>query len=553
VDSYVGNAPTHQVSAPCCGKPNMSNRLRIGHRAIALRFPTEIRASEGKATQRNWDRRMFAKPLSQPIQVLGCLAFGGDLSMGQPIDHSPRTALLANKILMELGYGVDVASRAGALSLIRWAGCTANAQGFAELFGDDIACRAAIIENRNPLAGKGQLSGPLDVYLRPLAMAQCEATIEIVKQLGLSSDVGVGASDLFEHWNGSGIPAGKKHEDVNLLAQVVSLASDTEILSRVFGLGKALHAIESRGGAYYDPALARVAQKHAPDWLSELSQIDAWPEAAFNAENALVNSEISADGLTRLLADYADLKVPRHFQVSRKASEMTATVTSMIGMRGGAALRVERAALFHGLGRVAVPNATLEREGMLTEADNEYTRLIPYWTERILKRAPDFETEATLAAQAFERLDGTGFPKGLRGRALSEEAQVLQSCVFVATSWHEQNCRESKEFDAIERRISAEVTAGRLNKLYTDAALAACGRRKVPPLRSQSMTLHITDREREVLVYLARGLTNKEIARVLSISPSTAGTHVENLYRKLEVSTRAAAALAALRLDLVDI
>src|SRR6202000_156547 len=119
--------------------------------------------------------------------------------------------------------------------------------------------------------------GPLDVYLRPLAVAQCEATIKMTKQLGLSTDVAAGASDLFEHWNGSGIPAGKKHEDVNLLAQVVSLASDTEILSRVFGLGKALHAIESRGGTYYDPVLVRVIEQHAPTWLSELSQIDAWP------------------------------------------------------------------------------------------------------------------------------------------------------------------------------------------------------------------------------------------------------------------------------------
>ena len=496
---------------------------------------------------------MFAKPLSQPIQVLGCLAFGGDLSMGQPIDHSPRTALLANRILMELGYGPDVASRAGALSLIRWAGCTANAQGFAELFGDDIACRAAIIENRNPLTGKGQLSGPLDLYLRPLAMAQCEATIEMVKQLGLSPDIGAGASDLFEHWNGSGIPAGKKHEDVNLLAQVVSLASDTEILSRVFGLAKALHTIESRGGTHYDSALARVAEKHAPIWLSELSQIDAWSEAAFSAESALVSDETSPDSLVCLLADYADLKVPRHFQVSRKVSEMAAIVTSMLGLHSETALRIRRAALLHGLGRVAVPNGTLEKEGMLTEADNEYMRLIPYWTDRILKRAPDFETEAVLAAQAFERLDGTGFPKGLKGRSLSEEARVLQSCVFVATSWHDQNCRGAKDLDAVQRRITAEVTAGRLDKHCTDAALAACGMRKAPSLRTQSMALHITDREREVLVCLARGLTNKEIARALSISPSTAGTHVENLYRKLEVSTRAAAALAALRLDLVDI
>jgi HD-GYP domain-containing protein (c-di-GMP phosphodiesterase class II) len=495
---------------------------------------------------------MFTRPLSLPIQVLGCLAFGGDLSMGQPIDHSPRTALLASRLTTQLGYGLDVASCAGTLSLIRWAGCTANAQGFAELFGDDIACRAAIIEYRNPLAGKGELPGPLDLYLRPLAMAQCEATVEMANQLGLSPAVGAGALDLFEHWNGSGIPAGKSHEDVDLLAQIVALASDMEILSRVFGLGKALLVIEGRGGTHYDPALARVAQKHAPIWLGELSQVDAWTEAAFNSEKALVGGECERDSLVRLLADYADLKVPRHFQVSRKASEMASFVASTLGMRGESTHRVKRAALLHGLGRVAVPNATLERDGLLTEADNEYTRLIPYWTERILKRAPDFEADAALAAQAFERLDGTGFPKGSRGRSLSEEARVLQSCVFVATAWHDQNCRGANDINAIKGRIKAEVTAGRLDQLCTDAALAACGMQRTPA-RPQTTAVHLTDREREVLVHLARGLTNKEIARVLSISPRTAGTHVENLYRKLEVSTRAAAALAALRLDLVDI
>src|ERR1700743_2988660 len=102
---------------------------------------------------------MFAQPLSLSIQGRGCLAVGGDLSMGHPIDHSPRAALLASRLTTQLGYGLDVASCAGTLGLIRWAGCTANAQGFAELFGDDIACRAALLENRNPLVGKGELSG----------------------------------------------------------------------------------------------------------------------------------------------------------------------------------------------------------------------------------------------------------------------------------------------------------------------------------------------------------------------------------------------------------
>jgi HD-GYP domain-containing protein (c-di-GMP phosphodiesterase class II) len=496
---------------------------------------------------------MLVQTLSLPIQILGCIAFGGDLSMGQPIDHSPRTALLACRLAKQLGYSDEVASRAGILGLLRWAGCTANAQGFSELFGDDIACRAAHIENRESLARRREFPSPLDFYLRPLAIAQCEATVEMVRQLGLATEIGAAAIDLFEHWNGSGIPAGKSGESVNFLAQIVAVAADIEILSRVFGLGKAFQLIESRGGTYYDPAVTRVAQKNASTWLTELSQLDAWTEAAFNSEHSFVSGECDKDSLVRLLADYADIKVPRHFQISRKASEIAAFAGSTLGLRNESILRIKRAALLHGLGRVAVPNATLEREGPLTEADNEYIRLIPYWTERILTRAPDLEPEAALAAQAFERLDGTGFPKGLRGRSLGEEARLLQSCVFVALTWQHQHYKATNDVDALKTRIKAEVTAERLDHLHTDAALAACGMQRTSVHPSPAMAIHLTDREREVLVHLARGLTNKEIARVLSISPSTAGTHVENLYRKLEVSTRAAAALAALRLDLVDI
>jgi DNA-binding NarL/FixJ family response regulator len=77
-------------------------------------------------------------------------------------------------------------------------------------------------------------------------------------------------------------------------------------------------------------------------------------------------------------------------------------------------------------------------------------------------------------------------------------------------------------------------------------------RRPLPTQAAASSLQVVTQREREVLGHLARGRSNKEIAQKLGISPSTAGTHVENLYRKLGVSTRAAAALVASKWGLVN-
>jgi hypothetical protein len=102
--------------------------------------------------------------------------------MGQPIDHSPRTALLSRRLADVVAGGAEAPSCASALALIRWAGCTANAQGFADLFGDDISGRAALIEGQNPFHNRPALSAPLEAYTRPLAQAHCEATVEMARQ-----------------------------------------------------------------------------------------------------------------------------------------------------------------------------------------------------------------------------------------------------------------------------------------------------------------------------------------------------------------------------------
>ncbi|HSL26472.1 MAG TPA: response regulator transcription factor, partial [Acidimicrobiia bacterium] len=56
----------------------------------------------------------------------------------------------------------------------------------------------------------------------------------------------------------------------------------------------------------------------------------------------------------------------------------------------------------------------------------------------------------------------------------------------------------------------------------------------------------LTDREVEVLRLVATGHTNRQVAESLFISPKTVGRHVENIYAKIGVSTRAGAALYAM-------
>ena len=92
--------------------------------------------------------------------------------------------------------------------------------------------------------------------------------------------------------------------------------------------------------------------------------------------------------------------------------------------------------------------------------------------------------------------------------------------------------------------LLAQVRAGRLDGEAANAVLAAAGQR-APARREWPSGL--TAREVEVLALVARGHTNRQIAQRLVVSPKTASNHVEHIYRKIGVTSRAAATLYATR------
>jgi hypothetical protein len=165
----------------------------------------------------------------------------------------------------------------------------------------------------------------------------------------LAPAVAAGAQDYFERWDGSGIPAGRRGEEIDLLAQIIALCGDLEIYSRVFGLPKALQLVETQAGRHYDPALTRLGLKHAPAWLAQIDGLDAWPVAAAQASGAMLETSSDLDALAALLADYGDLKLPGDFLNSRKVAEIAALTASLLGFDSQAQRRLSRAALLHGL------------------------------------------------------------------------------------------------------------------------------------------------------------------------------------------------------------
>ncbi|MEO1017317.1 MAG: HD domain-containing phosphohydrolase [Pseudomonadota bacterium] len=481
--------------------------------------------------------------LSIREQFLGAIAFAGDLSMGQPPEHSPATAILAARLATEAGTSAQTQSLSAQLAMIRWAGCTANAREFADLLGDDVRGRAELLADRNPFVAKEPPAASLHGVMVPLATIHCEAAAEIARRANLDRALITAVGDLFENWDGSGLPRGVRGEDIDQCAQFVSLASDLEIFSRCYGPARAVMLIEARGGRIYPADLALRIGRDGPNWLSDLPKADLVSEALNLCSLRALNHPFDRPAAIRLLADYADLKRPERTGAARKAGRLAGQIARHLGLTADARKSVEEAALLSGLGFVAVANTSFATSGRV---DAETLRLAPHWTERILSRAPEFSEIAKLASMAFERLDGSGRHRGLTASALSIEARIVQlsiAAIEFRLTYPPHTFRPQSD---LRSWLETEVAAGRLDAAAARAALHVLGAADEDPGAEDHGIPQITARERDVLGLLIRGLTNKAIARDLDLSPKTVSTHLEHIYAKLGVSTRAAAAIKAL-------
>jgi HD-GYP domain-containing protein (c-di-GMP phosphodiesterase class II) len=205
---------------------------------------------------------------------------------------------------------------------------------------------------------------------------------------------------------------------------------------------------------------------------------------------------------------------------------------------------LRRAGLVHDLGRLGVSNAIWDKRGPLGAGEWERVRMHPYLTERMLHSSEALAPLGAIAVQHRERLDGSGYPRGLSGAAISRLARILGAADAYQAMREPRPYRPERSADEAAAELRGDVKAGRLDADAAEAVLGAAGHRVS---RRREGPAGLTAREVEVLKLLARGLSNKEIAERLVISPKTAANHIEHIYAKIDASTRATASLFAMQ------
>lgn len=504
-------------------------------------------------------------------ELVAALSLTSDLGLGQPMEHVMRSCLIALRLGERLGLDEDERAAVYYVALLAWVGCTADSHELSKWFGDDIAFRADTYEVdlaglpalvfmlRHAGAGRSNLqratrSAALMVTgagaVEASMMAHCQATGIVAERLGLGPEVRSPLQHNFARWDGKGLPAGLGGNDIALSMRLVHLAEIVEVFHRRGGVDSAVEVARKRSGKQFDPAIVEEFCRAAPDLLGGLDPDTNWDQV-IEAEPAL-RPTLAADELDRALeaiADFTDLKSPYLSGHSRGVADLAAEAGRWAGLPDSDVATLRRAGLVHDLGRTGVPNTIWDKPGPLTDAEWERVRLHAYYTERMLSRPPVLASLAAIAALHHERLDGSGYHRGLPGLSLGPSARILAAADAYHAMTEPRPHRPARSVADAADELRTEVRAGRLDGKAVDAVLGAAGHRVG---RRHSHPGGLTAREVEVLIHVARGASNRQIAKALQISQKTVGNHVEHIYTKLGVSSRSSATLSAMQYGLLD-
>lgn len=488
--------------------------------------------------------------------------------MGQPMEHVLRQCLIALHLADRAGLDEADQSVVYYASMLAWVGCHVDAYEQAKWFGDDLVLKSdwRHVDFNGPVAqglfvarhvaatgpARERIGAGVDFAshggmraARDMIRNHWLAADDLARRLGFDSAVRDSVEQTFERWDGKGVPHGVRGSGILVTSQLVNLADVVEVFHRGGGVESAITVARQRSGTQLSPELVELFCDEAHDLFEKLGTSNSW-DAVMAAEpgaGARLSEDEFIAGL-EAIADFVDVKSPYTIGHSRAVADLAGAAARHLGLPEAEARSVRSAGLVHDLGRLGVPNTIWDKRGDLTAVEAERVRMHPYLTERMLAFSSTLAPLGAIAVQHHERLDGSGYPRGLVGEALTMAGATLAAADTYRAWLEPRPHRPAGTVEEVGARLRAEARAGRLHAGAVDGVLRAAGHRGGS---RQDWPEGLTAREVQVLRLLARGLSNRQIAEELVISHKTVANHVEHIYTKLGVTNRALASLFASR------
>jgi putative nucleotidyltransferase with HDIG domain len=384
--------------------------------------------------------------------VLAGLSAALDITEGHPRGHAARTCLIAMRMADALRLSPDESSDLFYAALLKDAGCSSNAARVFQMFGgpDEHATKRAVwLRDWRKLDQKvryafdwvepeGDFLARMQQFLklaiigpkgeRELFEIRCARSAAIARALGMSEATAQAVQLMDEHWDGGGHPTGLAGERIPIAARIIGLAQVVEIFWGVAGPDRALEMAAERRGRWFDPELVDCLQTiSAPAfWASlETGDLNGTVAAAEPEERAIEATDERLDQIATAFAWVIDAKSSFTFEHSDRVSALALGTAERLGFDATGLTRLRRAALLHDIGKLAVPNAILDKPGRLTDAEWGVVKQHPAHTLHVLQQVPVFRELAEDAANHHERIDGKGYFRGLSDDELSPTAKVL--------------------------------------------------------------------------------------------------------------------------------
>jgi len=502
-------------------------------------------------------------------ELIAALCLATDLGMAFPFEHGLHTTLIAMRLADKLGIDRPSASQTYYACLLSHAGCTTEAHVAAEIFG------GSLTTNLNPVmygSGLDVIKGLLRALpdpgsptlvrsvqtarrlprmareQRPAIAAACEVAGMLADRVGAPPSVPGLLAHLTERWDGKGPLGRAKGEQIPLPMRIVHVATDAAFQRLLGGSEHAARLVGERAGHAFDPEVAACLVEEATEILALDEGASAWEEVlTLEPPPPLVLGAGTLDRGLAAMGSFADLASPYLSGHSVGVGKLADSAAEACGIDTVGVTAIRRAGFLHDLGRVTVHARIWQKPGPLTVDEWEQVRLHPYHTERVLSRSPFLSALSPIAGAHHERLDGSGYHRGAAGPELGFPARLLAAADAYHAMTEPRPHRDPLPSARAAEVLAEEAGAGRLDPDAVAAVLEAAGQR-APRLKRPA---GLTDREAEVVAMLARGLQTKQVARTLGISVKTADRHIQNAYRKIGVSSRAAATLFAMEHGLV--
>ena len=380
-------------------------------------------------------------------EVLGALSYALDLTEGEPPGHAQRSCLIGMRLAAELQLDAETRSDLFYALLLKDAGCTANAARMAALFGaDDHALKhsakrvdwarrlpafawsvRAVAPKESPRVKLERLLAIKDEgeVTRSLMQARCDRGAEIARMIGLSEGTAEAIRTLDEHWDGHGQPRWLAGEEIPLLGRILCIAQTVEIFHAAGGLDDAYAVADRRSGTWFDPGLVNALGAFRTDaaFWSSLTEPDL---TRWEPEDQVVT--LDGDRVLQIATAFAaivDAKSSWTYFHSDRTSVIATSIGAALGLDDDELSDLRYGALLHDIGKLAVSSRILDKPSSLTDAEFERVKEHPLFTQWVLERVSCFEALAPVAAAHHERLDGSGYPRGLDAYTLTLPMRVL--------------------------------------------------------------------------------------------------------------------------------